>query len=283
MKRDVRLKIGSESVVDGAKITGNVVVITGDTVDYGYGDWIAGIDNSDGYVIVGDTDTSDLIGRSRANGLEIVNGMTPTFWKSKTLSDQGLLDLINRLPQSPGNFTTITSARAWFDAQGKYVITNDYNTGGGTFITGDYKLSLAYAPAPVDGDITFPAHPIISGSPGSANNDPNLVGTEDDTYAYQIYINVDDLTGTDQSAAITQLAGNSGELTLTQNSDYVTYSFTNEAFRTGGYGGSVVYYDTKFQDTITNTLSPLGSLTVIRGSEAPFNTEDPITITINIL
>lgn len=282
MKRDVRLKIGSESVVDGAKITGNVVVITGDTVDYGYGNWIAGVDNSDGYVIVGDTDTAELTGRSRANGLEIVSDITPTFWKSKALSDQALLDLINRLPQSPGDFTTITTARAWFDAQGKYVITNDYNTGGGSYQTGDYALALLYAPAPNNGTITFPAHPILGGNPGLANDDPNLVGTDDATYSYQIYINTNDLTGVSQSSILNQLAGNSGQLTLTQNSDYVTYAFTADAFRAGGYNGSVVYYDSKFRDNVNDELSPLGSLTVIRGSEAPFNTEDPITITVTI-
>ena len=60
----------------------------------------------------------------------------------------------------------------------------------------------------MNGTITFPAHPINGGGPGFANNDPNLVGTDDATHSYQLYINAKDLTGADQTV-LSSLIGNS--------------------------------------------------------------------------
>lgn len=279
MVHDVRLRIPGESTVSGAKIIGNIVMVTGGTVDYTIGDWIAGADNSDGYVIVGDLVSSGLSGRPTGGDTGIAPMTGPTFWRSKFLTLESLTELANKLPGTPGDLTTL-NAKEWILSAGsgqKYVITNDYNTGGGNYNTGDYKLSLSYAPAPNFGDITFPAHP-LNGQNGYGNDDPNLVGTNDGVSSYQLYINTRDITGADQSTVLSNLVGNSGQITLTQNMDYVRYNFTEDAFKSDGYNGLIVYYDSQFN----NSQSPLGSLSVDRGSESVFNTEDPIRISITI-
>jgi hypothetical protein len=275
VKQDVTYNTGG--TINGT-IQKNNLAIANDNPDYTMGDWVAGVDNSDGYVIIGDTTSLGLGGRVTGNGTGVASLNKPTFWKSQGLNDSALLGLINRLPNSPGGFVDITSARAWVDSS-PYAITNDYNSGGGSYVTGDYKLSLVYAPAPMNGDITFPAHPILGGAPGNTNNDPNLVGTEDGVYSYQLYINGNDLTGTSQLTTLNNLVGNSGQITLTQGMDYVRYNFTSDAFKIGEYGANVVYYDSRFGAS----PSPIGSLTVDRGSEAAFNVNDPITISITIL
>ena len=275
MKQDVTYNTGG--TINGT-IQKNNLAIANDNPDYTMGDWVAGVDNSDGYVIIGDTTSLGLGGRVTGNGTGVASLNKPTFWKSQGLNDSALLGLINRLPNSPGGFVDITSARAWVDSS-PYAITNDYNSGGGSYVTGDYKLSLVYAPAPMNGDITFPAHPVIGGQPGTANNDPNLVGTNDGTYSYQLYINANDLTGTSQLSVLNSLVGNSGQITLTQNLDYVRYNFTPDAFKIGDYGGNIIYYDTQYGAI----PSAVGSLTVDVGSESPFNVNDPITISITIL
>ncbi len=123
MKKDVRIKIGSESVVDGANVVGNLVIATGDTINYLNGDWVAGVDESNGFVIIGDTGTSNFIGRTTGGGTGLVTEVTPTFWKSSQLTDQSLLDLINKLPNSPGNFETVSSGREWLTNQGYWAST----------------------------------------------------------------------------------------------------------------------------------------------------------------
>ena len=279
MVYDVRLLLPGESTVEGATIVGNVVIATGSTVNYNIGNWVGGVDDTSGYVVIGNIETAGLAGRPTGGGTGVAPSVGPTFWRSKSLTIESLTELANKLPGTPGNLTTL-DAKDWILAAGggqKYIITNDFSTGGGSMV-GDYSLSLAYAPAPIDGTITFPAHPIGGGGPGFANDDPNLVGTEDGTYAYQLYINTNDSTGTSQISTLEKLVGGSGQITLTQNMDYVTYSFTADAFKTGGYGGNVIYYDSEYG----SPTSPLGSLTVIHGSEAPFNVYDPITITISL-
>jgi hypothetical protein len=275
MKQDVTYNTGG--TINGT-IQKNNLAIANDNPDYTMGDWVGGVDNSDGYVIIGDTTSLGLGGRVTGNGTGVASLNKPTFWKSQGLNDSALLGLINRLPNSPGGFVDVTSARAWVDSS-PYAITNDYNSGGGSYVTGDYKLSLVYAPAPMNGDITFPAHPVMGGAPGTANTDPNLVGTNDGTYSYQLYINTNDLTGTSQMSVLNSLVGNSGQITLRQNLDYVRYNFTPDAFKTGDYSGNVIYYDTQYGVI----RSAVGSLTVDVGSESPFNVDDPITISITIL
>ena len=138
MKKDVRLKIGTESTVEGGTVSGNIVVATGDTINYLEGSWVAGVDESTGYVIIGDTNTSGLIGRATGSGAGIVTETTPTFWRSTDLTDNSFINLINRLPNSPGNFTTLSDARDWLTSQGYWSSSNP-NT---NFVTGIQTYSV---------------------------------------------------------------------------------------------------------------------------------------------
>ena len=286
MNRDVRIKLSGETAIDGAKLLGNVALVTGDTVSYNEGAWVGGVDNSDGYVIIGDTDTSGLIGRTTGGGTGVVTEMVPTFWKSNGLTDADFIELVNRIPGSPGIFVTAQDARNWLNSQDKFIVSNDYSTGGGGGTLGDYLLSTQYSPAPIDGYISFPAHPVVGGAGGQSVTNPNLVGTNDGEYEYQLYINSRDSLGNDSSVKLNQLIGNSGTLTLTQGSDSVTYTFTNRAFQTGypdQVGQEPVYfYDSKFIANGESEAAPLGAVSVLTPSVDHFNTVDPITITITL-
>jgi len=140
MKKDVRLKIGTESTVEGGTVSGNIVVATGDTINYLEGSWVAGVDESTGYVIIGDTNTSGLIGRATGSGTGVVTETTPTFWRSTDLTDNSFINLINRLPNSPGNFTTLSDARDWLTSQGYWSSSNP-NT---DFVSGIQTYSVLY-------------------------------------------------------------------------------------------------------------------------------------------
>ena len=289
MSKDVRIKLNGETAIDGAKLLGNVALVTGDTVSYNEGSWVGGVDDSDGYVIIGDTDTSGLIGRTTGGGTGIVTEMTPTFWKANGLTNEDLIELVNRIPGSPGNISSSTEARNWLTTQDRFIISNDYSDGdggGGNYTLGDYMLSTQYSPAPLDGFISFPAHPVVGGPGGQSVTNPNLVGTNDGEYEYQLYINSRDSLGNDSSVKLDQLIGNSGTLTLTQGSDSVTYTFTNRAFQTGypdQVGQEPVYfYDSRFVINGESEASPLGAVSVLTPSLDHFNTVDPITITVTI-
>ena len=110
--------------IEGAVLIGDVAIVTGGTVDYNTGNWVGGVDNSDGYVIVGNVETAGLVGRTKAGGIEVVGpSPSPTFWKSKALSNEAFIELANKLPGTPGNFVDFTTATDWVRAQGKYLIT----------------------------------------------------------------------------------------------------------------------------------------------------------------
>lgn len=235
--------------------------------------WYGGPDEELGYVVAKDNPD----GQSAADGTTAYLG----FWRSSTLTDASFIELGNNLLSA--NYTTTNEVKTALNAAGFWT---SYGLGGGegSFQLTDYKLSTMYAPAPNNGDITFPGHPAVGGAPGQGATNPNLVGTTVDSYSYQLYINPNDINGNDNSALLDQLIGASGTLTLTQGNNSVTYSFTDEAFKVGNVGigsGMTYFYDTLFGVGGPIGQSPVGSLTVLTPATADFNTIDPITITLN--
>lgn len=100
--------------VTGGQQIDYVVVATG-TPDFSIGSWegtwVGGVDDSDGYVIVGDTTSANLVGWGTGGGTGVMApSETPTFWKATARTDSALIALVNKLPGSDGNYTTIGEA-----------------------------------------------------------------------------------------------------------------------------------------------------------------------------
>jgi hypothetical protein len=264
MIKDVAYNTGDQ--IPGTVQVNNIAIATSNP-DYATGEWVGGVDETNAYVIVSDTTTAGLVGRTTGGGTGVASADTPTFWRSAGLTDQDLIDLINKLPGSPGDLTNVIDARDWLGAsQYGLAIVNDYDTGY-------YYLFDTYSSADNPGEIKFPDH-----ANGVGDLNPNNVGQSGDTLT-QIYINALDSIGTDSSNDFLQLVGNSGTLTLTQGSNSVTYGFTDQAFEFSQYGngGSYELYADNFYE---NSL--LGSITVISPASGNFNTYDPINITYSI-
>jgi hypothetical protein len=243
--------------------------------DYTIGGWVGGVNDTDGYVIVCDTTTLGLAGSGTGGGTGTAPTDTPTFWKSAGLTDQDLIDLVNSLPGFSGsNYTNVFDARNGI-ASSPYIIINDYSSG-----VGSHYLYNVYYFADINGSITFPDHVKNSGS-----LDPNFVGqTDGSTYYVALYISPYDSIGIDNYADLSQLAGNAGKLTLTQNSNSVTYVFTDEAFSASlNYGGGGSGVQQIWHDGFMGGSNPENSLTVLSRSSGDFNTVDPIVISHSII
>ena len=80
----------------------------------------------DKYLVVHESET--IFGQSAANA-------TPLFWVCD-LNDAALLELINRLPYSPANFTSLVNATEWALDQDFMIIAdgNSFNTVGGDLV-----------------------------------------------------------------------------------------------------------------------------------------------------
>ncbi len=261
------------SNVSGTQRVGN---ISYGTPDGGFENsplkWWNGPNEDLGYVIAYEDANGQHIG---ADGIQAYLG----FRRSTAKTEASFIELANNFTGQ--TFTTGDGAKTWLNNNG-YWTSWGITSSGGTFNTGDYKLSTQYAPAPNNGDITFPAHPLIPG-PGISITNPNLVGTADSNYSYQLYFNPYDINGNDRSSVLDNLIGKDGTLTLTQGSNFVVYSFTYQAFVNAAIGPehSAYFYDSQFGSGGPNTgTSPLGSLTVIAPAVADFNTTAPINIQI---
>lgn len=102
--------------IAGTTQVGNIAVATG-SPDYSVGDWTGGVDDTGCYVIIGDTTSTGLAGRSSGGTSDIIPADKPTFWKSATNTDQSFLDLVNSLPNSPGDITVINDATDWLTSR----------------------------------------------------------------------------------------------------------------------------------------------------------------------
>ncbi len=129
MIKDVAYNTGG--TISGTTQVNDIAIATDNNPDYTEGSWVGGVDSSDGYVIVSDTTSANLVGRTTGGGTGIAQSNTPTFWKSDGLTDQALIDLINKLPGSAGNYSNVTAARNAL-ASSSFAIVNDYTGGGGS-------------------------------------------------------------------------------------------------------------------------------------------------------
>ena len=87
--------IGFENIV-------NIAVDIEGSGDYSRGNFVGGILNSydnNGYIIISDTTTADLVGRTTGGGGIIARENIPTFWASKLKTDISFLNLVNNLPE----------------------------------------------------------------------------------------------------------------------------------------------------------------------------------------
>lgn len=218
MKRDVTFNTGS--TINGT-IQKENLAIADNNPDYTNGDWVAGINNDDGYVIVGDTISLNLVGRPTGGGTSFALPEKPTFWKSAELTDAALLALINRLPGSPGNFINIASARGWVDSS-TYMITNDYDSistdlvfmlagggfGGPGFLgTESWGGTPDYRPALYPGELILPNH-----TANDSENDFDLLSGP----GVSIYFNTKNYYGVSVSATLSTLLNTQKTLTFTQ-------------------------------------------------------------------
>ena len=132
--------------IPGTTQLGYVAVATGQ-VDYTTGGWVAGIDDTTGYVIYSDTTSTNLVGRTTAGGTGTASADKPTFWKTTSKTDGALLFLINRLPGSPGTFSTATEAKAWLNNSANYGVVETVTGGKGqiSLVTIDGVDNFNYA------------------------------------------------------------------------------------------------------------------------------------------
>jgi hypothetical protein len=85
----------------GFENIGNIAVDIEGSGDYSRGNFVGGILNSydnNGYIIISDTTTSDLVGRTTGGGGIGARDDVPTFWVSKLKTDISFLNLVNNLP-----------------------------------------------------------------------------------------------------------------------------------------------------------------------------------------
>jgi len=253
-------------------INGKTIQVSDTNTDYTIGDWVAGIDDTVGYVIVSDTTTLNAVGSGTGGGLGDPAGANmPVFWQSTGRTDNALIDLLNKIPGSPGMFTDINTALMWLSTS-PMSLTGYNNNPTGTALDGDYFLFAQYSPAMSSGSITFPNHEI-----GTYDLNPNHVGQYSfGMYDTQLYINKFAFGDVSNEAIFNQFVGKSGTLTLTQGSNSVTYAFTNQAFENSSYGGTNLYADNHFENSVS------GSITVISPASGEFNTTQPITISYTL-
>jgi len=124
---------GSPAAPTGAEVVGNILVVT---LPNSFTSWtsypiVGGIlstYDSSGYVIISDSTTAGVIGRTTGNnttnpinapaGTEIAD--KPTFWVSNAKTSASFLDLVNKLPPSTAvgynvSGTTPPGGRPFFD------------------------------------------------------------------------------------------------------------------------------------------------------------------------
>jgi len=256
MIKDVAYNTGG--AISGTTQVSNVAIATDNNPDYTEGSWVGGVDDSDGYVIVSDTTTTGLVGRTTGGGTGVAQADTPTFWKSAGLTDQDLVDLINKLPGSEGNYPNVTAARVAL-ATSPYAIVNDYTGGGpGWYFYSDEGAINIEPPFP-DGQAIF----IIDnmGSFLETFNPNKSSGTD------SLNFNIKDSAGVDHTTEFTNLENNGGTISVTQNGNTATYVLTI----------GMAHVDTENGLLFVNTNA--ATQTVIAGS--PFVYGDPITITIS--
>jgi hypothetical protein len=113
------------SPISGFKNVGKIAIdINPGLGDYSLGNFVGGVSgsyDSIGYVIISDTTTAGVVGRTTGgNTTGPAPADTPTFWVSATKDDAGFLSLFNRLPERAdlASLTDPFEAAAWLRLSG---------------------------------------------------------------------------------------------------------------------------------------------------------------------
>ena len=129
--------------ISGFVNIGNIAVDGTGTGDYSLASFVGGVlgtYDSNGYVIISDTTTAGVVGRTTGGNTEgPAPANTPTFWVSPTKDDVGFLFLVNKLPARSGQtpFTTGGDAKTWLNNNGYWT---SYTTSA--IVTTDLSLML---------------------------------------------------------------------------------------------------------------------------------------------
>ena len=115
---------------------GDVEISDPGPVDYTEGGWYGGYDSDGSYVVVSDTNNTSLAGRPTADATGTASTNFPTFWKVNK-DDVAILSLINKLPGSPGGFTTAADAKSWVNSHPNYGLITGIDSLLSTIIVGD--------------------------------------------------------------------------------------------------------------------------------------------------
>ena len=249
--------------VTGAVQIDNILIATG-SPDFSTGNWVGGVDDSDGYVIVGDTTSSNLAGWGTGGGTGVAQPNTPTFWKATGRTDNALIALVNKLPGSAGNYANINDALSFLTSSPFGVINY---TGGGAPPAGNtwYFYSdegpLNAPPPSNNGEAIFKINS-MSGNTETFNPN-NVLGLQLFFYRY-------DSNGVDYETQFMGLQSNGGTLSVTQNGQTATYTTANpNMFVYTNIGGH--YLLMVNTNMLTQTAATVG----------PFVYNDPITLTIS--
>lgn len=169
------------------------------------------------------------------------------------------------------DMSNISDALLWASAQAYIrVLSSEFNysdlPGNGSVGYWDLISGVSgYAPAWTMGTIMFPNT--------QSDNNVGLYDLSQVLSQGSIYINVYDNSYTDQSALLGSAYQNSGTITFTQGSNYITFGFQNDAFEEGNFGTGVLYWD-------AGNGAP-ASVTLI-SSNNPIFTDGQVQVTITI-
>jgi hypothetical protein len=159
------IKYSPGSTEEGSTQEGNSIISKPGPVDYGQDGWYGGFDDSGSYLVVSDTNVTSLAGRPTAGATGTADPNMPTFWKVSK-SDAAILNLINKLPGSPGGFSNVTDAKAWLDSNPDYGLVTGPDSNVSLLIFGDVNGTLNYWTVSPSGT----SGPIDLGSGFSRNN-----------------------------------------------------------------------------------------------------------------
>jgi len=144
---------------------GNSIISKPGPVDYTEGGWYGGYDDAGSYLVISDTNSTSLSGKPTANATGTADLNMPTFWKVNK-DNTSILNLINKLPGSPGDFTNAEDAKTWINNSSTYGLVTGSDSGISLLIFGDVNGTLNYWTVSPSGT----SGPVDLGSGFSRNN-----------------------------------------------------------------------------------------------------------------
>ncbi len=115
--------VGAGSAPSGWTKVGSVAIDTTGIASPNDIPFLPGIDenyDTNGYVIISDTTTAGLVGRTTGNNTGVAVSDTPTYWATLLKTEQSFLELVNKLPARTGQtpFVDGNTALTWLNSNG---------------------------------------------------------------------------------------------------------------------------------------------------------------------